>query len=176
MTAYRAQPHFTQHHSQSGQGPIHAGPTPHSTRVDPASLNIHTLVIELRPSRSSIALPGGGRRGCPQWPGAVLASPHLHLLQPAQQRRGPGITDEALERWHDSFVVHQDSTWPTTATGEAMFNWEGEAGDDFAGLPVCVYEDSARRFHIFHVKGISHFTVKSRSLLGYHCWQTAPVP
>lgn len=43
------------------------------------------------------------------------------LAQAEARRRGPGITDEALERWHASLSVHADFCWPTAADDEHMF-------------------------------------------------------
>jgi hypothetical protein len=55
--------------------------------------------------------------------------------QAEAQRRGPGITNEALERWHASLSVHTDFRWPTTADGEHMFAWDADANDaEFEGM------------------------------------------
>ena len=55
--------------------------------------------------------------------------------QAEAQRRGPGITDEALEHWHASLSVHTDFRWPTTADGEHMFAWDADANDaEFEGM------------------------------------------
>jgi hypothetical protein len=49
------------------------------------------------------------------------------LAQAEAQRRGPGITDEALARWHNSLVVHADFHWPSESSGKHMFEWEVHA-------------------------------------------------
>ena len=54
------------------------------------------------------------------------------LAQAEARRRGPGITDEALERWHASLSVHADFRWPTAADGERMFTWDADADVDDA--------------------------------------------
>ena len=56
------------------------------------------------------------------------------LASSEQQRRGPGITEEALERWAASFLVHPEFPWPTVDDGKHMFSWEGDAGDAFEGM------------------------------------------
>ena len=58
------------------------------------------------------------------------------LAQAEGQRRGPGINDAALKRWHASLSVHADFSWPTTTDGEHMFNWDDEDDVDaeFSGM------------------------------------------
>ena len=68
---------------------------------------------------------------------------NLRSLASAEaQRRGPGITDEALERWSKSFQVRDDFKWPGHDDGAHMFDWDNDSdesrfdgmhGDEMAG-------------------------------------------
>ena len=57
------------------------------------------------------------------------------LAQADPQRRGPGVTLEALERWHSSVNVHANFSWPSEADGEHMYVWDVEDDDEeFDGM------------------------------------------
>ena len=57
-------------------------------------------------------------------------------LKPAgKPRLQPGITDEALLRWHSSLAVHATFQWPTEAQGKHMFAWDDTPPEmDYSGM------------------------------------------
>ena len=56
------------------------------------------------------------------------------LAQAEAQRRGPGITDDALERWHASLVVHADFRWPSESDGKQVFEWDDDDDAEYVGM------------------------------------------
>ena len=58
------------------------------------------------------------------------------LAQVETARSTPGVTEDALLRWHESLVVRADFRWPTESDGRHMFEWdEDDNGDaEFAGM------------------------------------------
>ena len=57
------------------------------------------------------------------------------LARAEAQRRGPGITDEALERWHTTLIAHTTFQWPSEADGKHMYEWESDGDDaEFEGM------------------------------------------
>ena len=63
---------------------------------------------------------------------------NLRSLRKAQaQKCGPGITEEALLRWHASLVVHPTFRWPTESEGRHTFEWDDDSDDadtEFVGM------------------------------------------
>ena len=49
------------------------------------------------------------------------------LRQVDAQKPSPGVTAEALQRWHSTLVVHSAFRWPEEQDGSRMFQWDEDA-------------------------------------------------